>query len=285
MNKVNLKKERETERETEGVEGEGEEEGGREGRSQVTGSQILLWLIYLFDLLEISFCILSFLLSFEPTHPSSLHRSYGPGTEPGPEEAACVLFQVCSSLWWSFSSFSLSLFEPAPPALEALGLNHWTTREVPPPQLFPAHIQADFPQWPCDLNSGLSPFLESVSNASATPDNPKTIPSIFLFQGLCSLKSGFLPKRHLFPTVYLQWKKPGDVRRSPSHQLLTLSKVIRGRTIKNFQSSDRGSSVVRRRRRDDFIGVQDCIKGSFITSWEQRGRNRPRESTWFVKGR
>ena len=44
------------------------------------------------------FCILSFLLSLEPIHPSILHRSCGPGTEPGPEEAACVLFQACSSL-------------------------------------------------------------------------------------------------------------------------------------------------------------------------------------------
>lgn len=36
------KKERETKREIEGGEGDGEEEGGKEGRSQVTGSQILL---------------------------------------------------------------------------------------------------------------------------------------------------------------------------------------------------------------------------------------------------
>ena len=166
-------------------------EGGRQGRKvpgywkpDLAMTHLLIWFVR-------NFLLYFIFPSLLWTHSSI--QSYGPGTEPGPEEAACVLFQVCSSLWWSFS-FSLSLFEPAPPALEALGLNHWTTREVPPPQLFPAHIQADFPQWPCDLNSGLSPFLESVSNASATPDNPKTIPSVFLFQGLCSLESGFLPE-------------------------------------------------------------------------------------------
>ena len=186
------------------------------------------------------FCILSFLLSLEPIHPSILHRTCSPGTDQVLRKLHVFSFRFALP-FGEASPPSLSLsFWTCTPTLEALSLNHWTTGEVPPPsQLFLAHIQADFPQWPCGLNSGLSPFLESVSNASATTDNPKPIPPVFLLQGLCSLESRFLPKRHLLPTVYLQWKKPGDVRCSPSHQLLTLSRVIRGKTIKNLQSLSR----------------------------------------------
>ena len=246
MNKVNLKKRKRKKIRKKKKErdwgGRGRwRGGGRQGRKvpgywkpDLAMTHLLIWFV--------GYVLLCFIFPSLPWAHSSIHsashlwsrhrtRSWG--------SSMCSLSGLLFPLVKVLLLLSLS-FWTCNPTLEALSLNHWTTGEVPlPSQLFPAHIQADFPQWPCGLNSGLSPFLESVSNASATPDNPKPIPPVFLFQGLCSLESRFLPKRHLLPTVYLQWKKPGDVRCSPSHQLLTLSRVIRGRTIKNLQSLSR----------------------------------------------